>query len=218
MAGDYGTMQARIVTELYGRTDLATQITDAIQSAITYYQRRKFFFNEGIDTSITTVSGTASYTVPTGFQGDDDLTLTYSNYPFPLEKRTWDEMVNLRINATQAPSVPTDYAYYADQFWLYPTPNGAYLLTLSETKNLSALSGSTDTNAWMVEGEELIRNRAKADVKINVIYDAAAIAERAALVGSNEFFYSLGEKVAYSSLMAVSVQKMSSGRLRPTQF
>jgi len=216
MANDYAAMQARIADELFGRTDLTTQIQTAIQSALTFWQRRKFFFNEGIDTSITTVSGTQSYAVPSGFQGNDSLTITYSNYPYPMDKITWDQFRIYAINAAQSPSVPECWAYYADQIWLYPTPNGAYLLSLAETKNLGALSAGSDTNAWMVEGEELIRGRAKADVLINILHDQAATAERAGLAMAGEYFYSIAEQIAYCSLMGISTMKMSSGRLRPT--
>jgi len=41
----YGTMQDRIAREI-GRSDLTTQIRDAIQTAIRYYERKRFYFNE----------------------------------------------------------------------------------------------------------------------------------------------------------------------------
>lgn len=218
MASDYAALQARIADELYARTDLTAQIQTAIQSAITFWSRRKFFFNEGIDTSISTVAGTQSYAVPAGFQGDDSLTVTYSNYPFPMDKITWAQFVLDAVNAAQATSVPVVWAYYADKIFLYPTPNAVYQLTLAMTKNLAALVAGSDTNAWMVEGEELIRGRAKADVLINILHDQAATMERAGLAMSGEYFYSIAEQIAYCSLMGVSTMKMSSGRLRATQF
>ena len=63
---------------------------------------------------------------------------------------------------------PDSYAIYADQLRLFPIPdsagpnNGSYDLTLSTLAQLgpSPLVNDTDTNAWMTEGEQLIRAQA----------------------------------------------------------
>ena len=70
----YLSMQQRIADELGARNDLATQIQNAIQDAIRYYQYQPTFLNEKENTATTTVAGTAIYTLPV------DLVTLYSVY------------------------------------------------------------------------------------------------------------------------------------------
>ncbi len=52
---------------------------------------------------------------------------------------------------------------YQDRINLFPIPGSTYTLTIHYLKALTALSADSDTNAWLTEGEELIRLHAKAD-------------------------------------------------------
>ena len=64
---------------------------------------------------------------------------------------------------------PEHYTYYKQQIRLGPTPNAARTVTIAFVKKLATLSADADTNAWMTDGEELIRMTAKLDLFINVI-------------------------------------------------
>jgi len=98
---------------------------------------------------------------------------------------------------------PRDHAIYEEQIRLYPIPNGAYPLTLSYIKNLSVLSADLDTNAWMVEGEELIRSRAEADICARTLQDF----DRAAI-------YKTLERESYSKLHGKTNKRLMRGRSR----
>ena len=204
MSGDFGTMQNRIADEI-ARSDLTAQIRDAIQSAIRLHESERFWFNEA-EAAAASVAGQANYALPGDFLEADALTLTVSGNRYPLCARGFGWIRGVAV-AESSRGRPTDWAYYADQLWLYPVPDAAYALTLSYLKRLAALSESSDTNAWMTHGEELIRARAKADLYANVIRDFdEALAMKAV------------ETEALANLRIKSAKKLAAGRLTPTRF
>lgn len=169
MADDYGTMQTRIANELV-RSDIGTEIQDAIKNAIAFYASYRFDFNEGRATRYTT-SGTQYYSLPEDFiELDKVMILVQNNYTYPLEPRSYDWLLEHQSN-TEWSNRPSDYAIFNDQLVVYPIPDDSYQLTLVYQKELSDLSASADTNAFMEikRGEELIRTHAKIDLMENVI-------------------------------------------------
>ena len=162
----YGTMQTRIADEL-ARSDLTSQIKLAIQSAIAHYSGKRFWFNEAQATASTS-DGTEYYAVPNDFQSIDSLRITVNGTTYTLESQPWVWMDEAQSNSAYK-GQPIYYAIYAQQFRLYPIPDAVYTLKLSYQKALGSLSADGDTNAWMVEGERLIRMRAKWDLFSNVI-------------------------------------------------
>ncbi len=158
---DFGTLIARINDEL-AVPAIAARIPNAIQAAIRFYESERLWFNEGESTA-STVASQQAYAMPTDFLEGDALTLTQSGIRYVLKRRPWPWMRGHNID-TGTTARPRDWSYYADQIWLYPIPDAVYTLTVSYLQRLSALSAYTDTNDWMVHGEELIRERAKYDL------------------------------------------------------
>lgn len=155
----FAAMEARIIAELH-RDDIATVVDDYINDAISHYQRFRFWFNETSATQ-NTASGTATYAWPSDMVQLDSLVITVNSRIYPLRQlspREIDELYNNSSSTAQ----PTHYADYKQQFRLWPTPNGTYTLTQYYLKNYTALTtGSTSSNVWTTEAEELIRTRAK---------------------------------------------------------
>lgn len=201
----YGTMQDRIASELK-RSNLTSQIPLAIQSAIRYYEAKRFWFNEG-EATTSTSTGTPNVAAPSDLIAMDTLTITVNSWRYPITPRTWQWYRDTQTLATLYTNRPTDYAYYADQLWLYPTPDAAYTLTLSYHKKLTTLSATTDTNAWVADMEELIRSRAKWDLATNVIR-SPEIAQMAAAVMSQ----------AEAEAFRETVTRQTTGRVRPSYF
>lgn len=171
MAGTYADMQSRIAREII-RSSLTTEIKEAIQSAIQDYEGERFHFNERTYLCPTT-SGKQSYAVPADLTQEDgtalgtgetlleiDSMICYlNNWPLPLRPVSsgW-------INAYQSTNFigqPAYYAFFNNTIRLSPIPNGAYSLKMTGLARLTTLSGDTDTNGWMVDGEKLIREHAK---------------------------------------------------------
>ncbi len=156
----YGTVRNRILSDL-NRTspnDLTSSVETEIQTAIAFYERRRFWFLEGRATAETIV-GQEYYALPEDFRDDDSLTITVNGNTYPLMKRTYENLEQWFVQTASFTGQPSDYAIYDEQIRLYPVPNGQYTLKLSYYKQLSTLEAESDTNAWMVEGESLIRSR-----------------------------------------------------------
>lgn len=183
----YGTMQTRIADEIL-RDDIPSQIQNAIQSAILLWEGQRFVFNER-RFLISTVAGQEYYDWPamTDTAGAalesgvslleiDSITITDSGSTYPLTDRTQEWMDEYSTTATEYTGTPCDYAIYADQLRLSPVPDAAYPLTLSGLARLKTLSATSDTNAWMVEGEPLIRAQAKVIIYRDVLHNERGLA------------------------------------------
>jgi hypothetical protein len=214
----YATLRTRISSEL-DRTDLNTAgyVASEVLSAIKHYERQRFWFNEGRETA-STVASQVNLAVDTELLEIDDLRITISSRPYQLRRVSWEEFLDMGGTDTSITGQPTHYAYYANQLWFYPIPNSTYTLTMSCHEQLAALSADADTNAWTVAGEELIRARAKAALKINYLEEAEAKAEARGFAMRGEPYLSMQEKIAHLSLMDTANDRVATGRVRATQF
>lgn len=225
MAGDYGSIQARIADEIT-RSDLTSQIKLAILSAVAFYSRKNFYFNETRSDTFSTVASQEFYTssdaafIATMYEIESIVLTLSTSWRFPLQRQAWETLEEWSINSTLTSSQPESYAYYGQQLRLYPIPNGVYSCRVSGTKLLtpSPLSADADTNAWMTDAEELIRARAKADININVIRDPDALAMAVRMSDQGKWFLDAMEQSAYIALKEDTIGRLSTGRFVPTQF
>lgn len=198
---DYGTMQARIADEL-NRSDLTSQIKLAIQSSIDFYERERFWFNEGISYASTS-AGEEWYLLPNDFVNEDALTCTVTSNEYPLDKWTMQQHVDVRVGTTYQ-GIPRAYSLYDEQIRLYPIPNDVYVITLYYMQRLTELSAGSDTNAWTTHGELLIRSRAKWDLYQNLIHAP----EQAVLMKQMEM-------EAFANIRGEVTKRTTTGRVRP---
>jgi len=167
----YGAMIDRIESEI-GRSDLTNDVKNAIQSAIRHYERKRFYFNEFIDS--LSVSSDQEYYTSADYSSlnlvveIDSLTIDIESATYPLVERSWSyiEQAQSRSGYT---GDPTDYVRYAQRLRLYPIPDQGRTLHISGVKKLATLSATTDSNAWTADGEALIRSRAKAELYLHKI-------------------------------------------------
>ena len=210
MANDFQTMTARIANEIR-RSDLSSEIAQEVQDAIKFYEAERFWFSESRTNTFSTVAAqefysSADLSIMPNIIKIDEAVITISGNRYPLNKRDWDYMEHVAMNPSTY-GQPQDFCYYGEQIRLYPIPDNVYSVRLSGVFQLATLSASADTNAWMVEGEMLIRNTAKRNLHKNRTHlsDMADEAE-------------IQEGVALANLRAKNTLKLSSGRQRPTQF
>lgn len=199
----YGEMQTRIATELV-RDNISNEIKAAIQSAIKHYETTRFWFNEVTATALTAVNQ-ERYPVPSNMIELDSLNMTSNGTNDPLTRRDWSYIDG--ISTSSSTGRPQDFCIYRDEIYLYPIPDAVYTLTLAYVKSLSTLTLDADTNAWMTDAEILIRSKAKWNLFTNLIRDYEA-ADR----------MRDQEMTELSRLSGLTARKISSGRLRPTQF
>ena len=200
---DYGTMQARIASELR-RQRLSDEIKDAIQAAIKLAEVDRFYFNEArafADTS----NGKTYYALPSNFQNMESLTITVNNSKYPLDPKTFQFLDEVDIGVSNT-GTPIWYAIYNQQLRLYPVPDDTYQLNIAYQKKLDELSEDTDTNEWMTDAEVMIRQSAKAIVLRDVIRGQSAMAEAQT--------YDAAAGRARSFLQRETTRRVSTGRIR----
>lgn len=169
------TMRTRISNYL-NRADLNAEIDLAINRAIEYYEKERFYFHEAIDTFVTIANqesyGTAD-TLPADIKEIDEviITLAGTNKP-PLNERTYNFIKELNVGASTG--TPEDYAWYASKIWLYPIPNAVWTITLSYKKSYAALTLDADTNDWTTKAEDLIENHAMWQLQEQLLKDFEA--------------------------------------------
>lgn len=165
-------MRNRIANYI-NRSDLTTEINDAITRAIEFYEKERFYFQETTG-SFSTIANQESYGtadgIPTDIKEIDQviITLSSTNKP-PIIPRTYDYIKN--VNIGQSTGDPIDWAWYASKFWFYPIPDSVKTITLSYKKSYTALSADADTNDWTTKAEDLIENHALFTVYSQVIKD-----------------------------------------------
>lgn len=203
----FGTMIDRVTNELK-RSDLTAEARLAIKSAIQYYEDEEEYFTE-TQTAINTAAGSAYYSLPTNFESMISLTLTTSNYTYPLIQRTFQWIDDHQTN-DNFQGRPTEYAIFNEQIRIYPIPNQTDQLNFSFNTSFADLSATTDTNSWMTEGEELIRLRAKVDLLQNVIQGPEAMSYAGQLAAR--------EMDVAGRLKNKTTARRTTNKIRPTQF
>lgn len=173
------TMRNRILSDLT-RSDLSATAEDEIRSAIAHYERESFWFNEQ-RSSLDTSDGVEFYGLPEDFVHMHSLVVEVNNFTYPLNHRSYDTIEQWFVRSSTFTGYPTDFAIYAEQFRLYPVPNGAYEMTLSYIRRLPTLNNETDSNAWTDTAEEVIRSRAEAQIAARKLRDRDAAADYSAL-------------------------------------
>ena len=200
---DLADMKDRIARELH-RDDITTSIAEAISSAITKYQSRRFEFAESVSTFSTVADQQAYDSSDTGFPTDmgqvDSITVTTSGRTVPLEPISYQELKEIDTSTTLV-GVPSKWCWYARSIWLYPTPDAIYTIGVShQMRSLAPASDGDSSTIWTNECEPLIRACAKKLIARDVLYDEAmeARCERA-------------EAEAFATLMHESVQLQDDG-------
>lgn len=159
--------------------DLRDEIKNAIQSAIAYYSGTRFWFNQ-VQFTFPIVANdeffdSADNAEIPNLLAIDSFYVTSGGVRYPLLPAT-----NAEIDQAQNGLFkfrPDTWAYVRKQIRIYPIADAAYTATVEAWSRLSALVADADTNAWMTDGEELIRQRAKRILAMDItkeITDAQA--------------------------------------------
>lgn len=211
----YADMQARIADEL-DRSDLVTQIQQAINSAVSFYARKNFFDTE---TSFTfnTVVGQEYYTAADAAQIAtspylDELNININTGRIQMSRQSFEYIDSISFLPT-ATGQPYLWAYRAQKIRFYPIPSQIYVVTAYDTPRLGLLSVPTTSNFWTDEdsgAECLIRTRAKLYLLLNVIR-ASDMAQEVAMLRGQE----IEER---SALFGETGSRKSTGVMAPTAF
>lgn len=188
------TMKSRIADEI-SRTDLTSQIANAINDAIGLYQPERFYFNE------TNADGLQFSTVASQETYDKD-DLASLEYVYDVD----DVFVVVGVNRYRVKRIdpttfninrmpyfigqPYQYMWNNRQFSFSPIPNTAYtIIVLCQYKIAAPASDSETDNPWMLDAERLIRSAAKRILYQDILLDGEAAS--ACQMAEEEAFYKL---------------------------
>jgi len=149
----YALLKTTIANYL-NRTDLTSFLGDFItltESRLNRELRVREMVNT--DTSTTTVSGTQSYSLPSGFL--EASAVIYQSNPY----RTLRFMANgdfyRQYNVTQTSGLPTFFTIVGEKILLGVAPDSAQTLQIDYYKTITALSESNTTNTILTNYPEL---------------------------------------------------------------
>lgn len=205
-------IEAQIADDL-ARSDLSSQITNAVNTAIRSYRADRFGFNEAYRVTAT-ASISADYLAMTDlsvrFRKIDRIRLVQTSGTYlDMYHRDYDWIMSRQDPRTV--SMPIEYAIYNNKIQFDCIADQTYTLLIDGIQELgtgtTASFSAGDASEWFNTARELIRHRAKREVYAHVLKDMElASASMAA------------EQDAYRTLKAELHQIESTGTLRPTEF
>lgn len=151
------------------RSDLTVQIDAAINRAINYYSKKRFWFNEDTMT-FPTVASQKSYDMSANdIQQLFLVQATVNSTKFVLVPKPYTFVAG--ADTGNFTGYPEYWAWFANSIWLYPTPNDAYTITLSYQKIYEDLIDDTDENDFTNNAYALIEARARWWIYTHTIQD-----------------------------------------------
>lgn len=190
----FGDMKARIASDLErALTDVTfdartwdTEFGAAIMDAIRLYQSKHWWFLQepvSTDRTVTTVASDSYAAEPDGLVQVNTMKITASGQKLDMREIGHQQMEEWHEGSVSA-GEPYAYTRWGGRFRLYPTPNDAYTLTVTGLFEQAALTGDDVANAWMNEGELVIRSMAKLILLRDYIrsYEDVPAAEQAVVI------------------------------------
>ena len=178
---DFATMVRRIRTDLNRGSAHDSRIKEAISDAIVRYTPHRFAFNLKRSRTVLT-SETEFVSLPTDWIEVDHIRLERADERYPLREVSYD-WIEDKQRGRPATGEPTHFSIQNREMRFYPAPDSSYTLVMSfqcAFTNVTASASDAATNAWLTEGEELIRKHAMSEVCVSYI-GGDAIAQGLAL-------------------------------------
>ncbi|MDP4005066.1 hypothetical protein [Methylobacterium sp. NEAU K] len=170
-----GRMVANIMDEL-DRPDLEGAIRNACRSAIGFWQRERFAFNDGV-LSFVTVPGQAGYG-GAYLAGQNVMLAIDTAVAIDASDTTW-MLRNVPLASLEAlgdqnqSGQPAYFAKFSEGYRLFPIPDVVYTIRFTGHVRLGAPATDADTNAWVDEAYDLIASYAKRYLALHRLKDPA---------------------------------------------
>jgi hypothetical protein len=206
-------LKARIADDL-NRSDLTSQIAQAITDAINFWKPTRFFFNETRLATFNTTDGTSIYTssedadIPL-FVKLDAVFINDGTHNHELQWVSPEEMEYL-LDSQTSEGLPRAYTYFESSFRFYPIPDATYTVRpIGLIEKAAPASDDEASNVWMTEAFELIRCRAKLYLITHLDIDDKMTQIQ---------LLSAAEQSALSKLRRESTKRAGGGRIVGTDF
>ena len=202
----FATMRSRIADEMANDGDITTsQINNAIRTAIKHFEREPYWFNQKSSVFDTAAGGEFYQSTPPDTFANIVRVESVQRGP-ATSKEMLGGLDNAHIDEVQDGSVTGEPAYYSrfeNRIRLYPIPNDVYRITIRYIQKLPDLMNDDDTNAWVDECEEMIRQAAKRILCTDILHDDGMAARYQAL-----------ERLSYDRIRAENRTRAPQQRLR----
>lgn len=207
------TTRADMIDEM--ESDMERSDSDAfvnkINAAIRHYQPKRFWFNESRAVTFNMVAATDAYsfaTIGTEFYKIDGVFVTIASGDVREMVRVDYASLEATADADTTTGEPSVYAYIARGLRFWRSPDDAYAARLVGHMKLPAPESNDEAdNLWMTEAYDLIMCRAKAELYAHRYEDP-----------NNALIMRQAEKDALDRLAGATDDKVSAGRLEPTEF
>lgn len=146
----------RYLADIEGQTarHSDSQLTRRINQAIAAY-RRKYRELFVVSSTVSTVAGTATLTLPTALDALERVSITVNGSTWVLYPSNSVERHDFDVGFTQpADSVPSTYRLEGASLYLMPTPGGVYTVTLTYLPQQTDLATGSDVFDPVVSGGE----------------------------------------------------------------
>ena len=212
MTATRSDIEAQIADDL-ARSDLTSQITAAVNTAIRAYRFERLGFNEAYKVTATasiSADVLALSDISVRFRKIDRIRIVRTSGDYlDLYHRDYDWIMSRQdVRVTCEPS---EYAIYNNAIHFDSLADQTYTLYIDGIKELGSAASASysagDGSAWFNDARELIRHRAKREVYANVLKDM----EMAAAAGA-------AEKEALNIIKSELNSAVSTGFIRPTEF
>jgi hypothetical protein len=155
----YGDLKAQIASDLR-RSNLPTEIAQAVLDAIRDYDIERFYFNETAVYTLTTVPGQDEYPITAQspileFIKIDNLRAQAGNVWYDVTRETMDDIE--RLYSAPSNGQPFRFAVHGNDVRFYPMPDKAYPIRIFGHYRLIELGNNIDSNDWTNAGKNLIR-------------------------------------------------------------
>ncbi len=206
-------MKARIASELR-RSNITTQIADAINTAITAYEHERFYVSESRENTFNTVASQEFYSsVDAPFLAS----LTKIDFVFVEIQNTKFELIPIQTRLMEGATstsitigTPVEYNFYEQKLRFYPIPSDIWPIIVGGVSSVAApLTDGEANNFWMTKAERLIRSRAKQELALHVLKDVTL----AQMMGG-------AAEEAYEQLnvRTTRITKTGGGKIKPMNF
>lgn len=186
---------------------LDTAVSNAIISSVKFYENHKFWFNEA-NTAIPSVAGSFEYSMASSIIAIDDIIINKNGSRYQTNQVNY-KYLNHITDTDSGNGIPCTWSWYNNKLIFGDIPTeGSLTLSISFHRKFDVLPGSaggSSTNAWLVEGEELIMARAEIEVleKLMKNFEFATIIRRQeaeildSLIKRSELTQISGDTVSY---------------------
>lgn len=234
----------RSLTDVFGNSGetFATAVNREINAAVRHYESMAFLWNSRRRVEFTTTAnGVTNYSLPADFISMRKLEIIYQGSYYEIFKGDPDDVdrENYRQSMTAAAiSIPRFHTIEGNMLVIAPPCNGAATLAASYTRRYlptsvtgcftaqvavggtysmtvtTTASHNNRSNGWTTACEELIRERAKASLKVRYLKNENAILEAASLAARRAPFFSIAEEIAFERIRDETFDALAMGVTR----